>query len=114
MRYTKPKDGEWIQPQRRAYKLMCCDCGLVHNLDFRVVHSGRGCTVQFRAYRNNRSTAMTRRIMSDKAHWVICPKCGKRFDDSREPDCCDRCTTCCECQPIEDSASAAHLHKVER
>lgn len=55
--YQKPEAGEWVQPIRRGYKLACCDCGLVHNLDFRVLR-GR---VQFRAFRNERSTALTRR-----------------------------------------------------
>jgi hypothetical protein len=56
-RFQRPKDGEWVQPKRRGYKLGCCDCGLVHTLDFRV-HAGRP---QFRASRNERSTALMRR-----------------------------------------------------
>lgn len=55
--YAKPKTDEWVQPVRRDYKMGCCDCGLVHNLDFRI-GDGR---VQFRVRRNNRSTAMVRR-----------------------------------------------------
>jgi hypothetical protein len=57
MKYERPKAGEWVQPVRRGYKMACCDCGLVHNMDFRI-SKGR---VQFRAFRNNRSTALTRR-----------------------------------------------------
>jgi len=34
------KPGEWISPVSRAYRMECCDCGLVHNLDFRI-HKGR-------------------------------------------------------------------------
>lgn len=56
-RYLQPEANEWVQPVRRDYKMACCDCGLVHNLDFRI-HKGR---VQFRARRNYRSTAMMRR-----------------------------------------------------
>lgn len=51
------KDGEWIQPIHRGYKLECCDCGLVHRLDYRIV-TGH---VQFRAVRDARSTAQIRR-----------------------------------------------------
>jgi hypothetical protein len=53
------EDGwsEWQQPIRRGYKMACCDCGLVHTMDFRI-YEGR---VQFRAMRNNRSTAQKRR-----------------------------------------------------
>jgi hypothetical protein len=63
MMYTRPRDGEWVQPVRRGYKLACCDCGLVHTLDFRV-YAGR---VQFRAYRNERSTALMRRHAKRRA-----------------------------------------------
>lgn len=56
MKFYKQKDGEWVRP-RRGYKLMCCDCGLVHNMDFRV----RDNKTEFRAFRNNRSTALARR-----------------------------------------------------
>jgi hypothetical protein len=51
--------SRWVQPIRRSYKFCCCDCGLVHNMDFRV-RKGRA---QFRASRNNRSTAQVRRHM---------------------------------------------------
>ena len=55
--YEKPEAGEWVQPVRRGYKLACCDCGLVHTVDVRV-RAGR---VQFRAFRNERSTSLLRR-----------------------------------------------------
>jgi hypothetical protein len=54
--FTKPAEGEWVQPIRRGYKLSCCDCGLVHRMNFRI-HGGR---VQFQAWRHERSTATTR------------------------------------------------------
>jgi hypothetical protein len=57
--YERPEGGQWVQPVRRGYKLACCDCGLVHRMDFRV-HQKR---VQFRAFRANRSTALMRRHM---------------------------------------------------
>jgi hypothetical protein len=59
MKYDKPEAGEWVQPIRKGYKMACCDCGLVHTLDFRV-HRGR---VQFRLFRNNRATGAIRRHM---------------------------------------------------
>ena len=55
--YERPAAGQWVQPIRRGYKMACCDCGLVHKMDFRV-QNGR---VQFRVYRDNRATAMIRR-----------------------------------------------------
>ena len=50
--YPPQSDGEWVQPKRKGYKMACCDCGLIHRLEFRIA-SGR---VQFRAWRHNRAT----------------------------------------------------------
>ena len=61
MRYSKPQEGEWIQPIRSGYKFMCCDCGLVHRMDFRLVSWSSGRKIQFRAFRDNRATAAVRR-----------------------------------------------------
>lgn len=58
-----PKAGEWVQPVRRGYQLECCDCGLVHRLNFRVYH-GR---VQFQAWRDERKTAAPRREARKRA-----------------------------------------------
>ena len=57
MKYEEPKEGEWVQPVRKGYKLCCCDCGLVHSLDFRVKNG----KIQFRAFRDNRATGQIRR-----------------------------------------------------
>jgi len=61
MKYDITKDGQWIQPFRKDFKIKCCDCGLVHNINFRI-RKGR---VQFQAFRNKRSTAQVRRNMSN-------------------------------------------------
>lgn len=67
-RFEEPAAGAdgwtgWVQPVRRGYKLACCDCGLVHSMRFRLVKNprGRGLKIQFRARRNERSTALMRR-----------------------------------------------------
>ena len=52
MAYYKPKSNEWVQPIRKGYKLSCCDCGLVHDVDFRIVNN----RVQFRVRRNGKAT----------------------------------------------------------
>ncbi len=57
--YETPKAGEWVQPIRKGYRLECCDCGLVHRMDFRI-YRGR---VQFRAFRHDRATGQIRRWM---------------------------------------------------
>ena len=46
--------SRWVQPVKRGYIMACCDCGLVHRMDFRI----QGGRVQFRA---QRATAYTRR-----------------------------------------------------
>jgi hypothetical protein len=56
-RYHQVVDGEWIRPTRRKFREMCCDCHLVHDLDFRIVAG----EIEFRARRNNRATAAARR-----------------------------------------------------
>jgi hypothetical protein len=60
LNYPGVKGGEWVQPVPAGYRMACCDCGLVHELDFRI-HEGR---VQMRGKRNNRSTAALRRNRS--------------------------------------------------
>lgn len=62
MKYKQVFNGDWVQPIRRGYKMMCCDCGLVHRLNFRLVpRSSGGKFIQFQAFRDNRSTGQTRR-----------------------------------------------------
>lgn len=56
-RYKPVQSGEWVQPIRKGYRMRCCDCALVHRLDFRII-KGR---VQFRAFRHERATAQCRR-----------------------------------------------------
>lgn len=56
-KFKKVEAGDWQQPIKAGYKMACCDCGLVHTMDFRI-YNGK---IQFRAYRNNRSTAQLRR-----------------------------------------------------
>jgi|EndMetStandDraft_5_1072996.scaffolds.fasta_scaffold385330_1 hypothetical protein len=41
--------GEWTRPRLRNFREQCCDCGLIHRLDFRSV-DGR---IEFRTRRDN-------------------------------------------------------------
>lgn len=54
MKFKKVGPGEWQQPTRKNYLMKCCDCGLVHSLDFRVLKNGRGTFIQFRAFLTNK------------------------------------------------------------
>jgi hypothetical protein len=62
IQYETGEDGwcNWIQPkepEEGGYRMMCCDCRLIHDMEFRV-DNGR---IQYRARRNNRATAAGRR-----------------------------------------------------
>jgi hypothetical protein len=59
MKYDEPEAGEWVKPVRKGYKLACCDCGLVHQFDFRV----RKGKIEFRVYSDFRATGQIRRHM---------------------------------------------------
>jgi len=56
MRAMQVNDGEWVHFSRRGEKLECCDCGLVHDLEFEV-RRGR---VYLRFRRDRRETAAVR------------------------------------------------------
>lgn len=66
MKYTTHKlnaDGwtDWIMPNAKGYRLKCCDCGLIHVLEFKTAFiKNRGRTT-YRARRLVRSTAAARR-----------------------------------------------------
>lgn len=63
MKYTQVYDGEWIEPTPQfGHKLACCDCGLIHTVNFRVVKG----KVQFQAFRNNKATSGRRRSKKHK------------------------------------------------
>lgn len=47
-------DGEWVTPNMRGWKLQCCDCGIIHTLQFRIVRRGKRSHVEFRAWRHPR------------------------------------------------------------
>jgi len=32
-----PLENEWVVPVMESYKFVCCDCSLVHELDFKIV-----------------------------------------------------------------------------
>lgn len=58
-KYDNPVRNQWVTPVRTDYRLACCDCGLVHEVDFRV----RSGEIQIRFRRNNRSTENIRRSL---------------------------------------------------
>lgn len=74
VKYSIPKDGKngwtaWFSPKHghanNNYKMACCDCGLVHELQFRIkmanVDGHPKNSVFMRVRRNNRATGQMRR-----------------------------------------------------
>lgn len=63
--YPPVGPGEWVTPKRKGYGLGCCDCGLVHKMEFRLVPSwhGPGVKIQFRAWRDEKATKKLRKRM---------------------------------------------------
>jgi hypothetical protein len=51
-------DGEWRQPVKRGFLDQCCDCGLVHRMEFRIKDGDK---IEFRAFRDEKKTAAARR-----------------------------------------------------
>lgn len=64
MRYAEPAEGSWVRPVKRGYKMMCCDCGLVHKIDFAHIRWGNGRKILIRVWRDNRATAAARKRKS--------------------------------------------------
>ena len=51
MRFKQVHDGEWVRPRRNGYYMKCCDCGLVHRVDFRLVGTPKRRIIILRAKR---------------------------------------------------------------
>jgi hypothetical protein len=62
-KHPHTKDGwtEWYRPAMRNYRMSCCDCGLVHEVQFKV----DGKELHMRVRRNERATAAVRRREHD-------------------------------------------------
>lgn len=67
MTYPQVTEGQWVNPVQEGYKMACCDCGLVHRLDFKVAEDG---FVSLRAFRDNRATAAIRRERKKRAGFL--------------------------------------------
>lgn len=51
------QDGEWIKPIHDGFHFQCCDCALVHEMNFKVVNGD----VMFMAVRLPKETARARK-----------------------------------------------------
>ena len=41
VRYKPVQSGEWVKPVMRGYRMKCCDCGLVHEMQFKAIEVKR-------------------------------------------------------------------------
>ena len=76
-KYHIVMDGEWVHPKRKGYKLMCCDCGLIHTINFKLVKTAVGNMIYFQPIRDNRATGQARRWRSKYA-WKAYPERPKK------------------------------------
>jgi hypothetical protein len=78
-------NNEWVYPEKKNYKFICCDCGLVHSIDFESIlliptgktsrTGGQLCqpwgtpkafNVRFRARVDTRMTTKIRKLRKEK------------------------------------------------
>jgi hypothetical protein len=61
--FAETKNGwtRWFKPQQKSYRVACCDCGLVHEVDFRVRHGD----VEVRVRRDKRWTSLARKFLTN-------------------------------------------------
>jgi len=58
-KYEQAIDGEWFGPiRKRRMREQCCDCALVHIVDYKLTPDNE---LYFRARRDERATAAARR-----------------------------------------------------
>lgn len=66
-------DSEWVDVTCER-SVQCCDCGLVHNEDYRIISSENGDHIIRQAFRDNRATAARRRSLKARREGVFAKK----------------------------------------
>ena len=59
--YYHVTDGEWVEIPMRNHMDQCCDCGLIHRMNFRINAKGR---IEVQAFRDARATNGARRYFA--------------------------------------------------
>ena len=59
--YPTPGAGEWVGPKRKYYYMACCDCCLVHKIEFALMKWPNGKRIIMRVWRDNKRTGQLRR-----------------------------------------------------
>lgn len=76
-KYRFLKDGEWVFPTMDKHIRGCCDCGLVHRVDMRIVRKIKGGVkilpskkmgihIATRAYRDEKESKKLRKAMKEE------------------------------------------------
>lgn len=60
-RYTDTEAGRWYKTNLREFKFVCCDCGLVHTINFKIRERPRRHRLLMQVFRDNRATGQVRR-----------------------------------------------------
>ena len=55
------EDGEWHRPVLHGHMEECCDCGLVHTVDYKITKENNHFVLKFRATVDRKATAAARR-----------------------------------------------------
>jgi hypothetical protein len=79
MTYDKQIQNKWLTPREEGFKLACCDCGLVHDVNFRV-KDGRA---QINFIRRNKSET-TRIRKTHRIHSEIVNKVKETLNGTKE------------------------------
>ena len=58
LKYANVNNGEWQAPMAN-YRMACCDCGLVHRMEFGISKSNQ---FMFRAWRDEKETKRLRGV----------------------------------------------------
>ncbi len=53
--FVNLRDNQWVRPVRSGWTCVCCQCGLRHKLDFKLVKVGRVRHIEFRARRGRKA-----------------------------------------------------------
>lgn len=56
-KFKPAKDNKWEQPVMKDYLMKCCDCGLIHQMDFRIAYG--------KNRENDRVQLRARRVLKD-------------------------------------------------
>jgi len=64
--YEQVEDGERVHPIRKGFRMECCDCGLVHRINFYLNKVGKQREISFQIWRDEQATGQVRRHIKER------------------------------------------------